>query len=89
MKGFRPSLRKPGSDVPLICSSAGNRRGCKEGFSLAFTMSCGYSTGTGGGYMPVEAEYGHAGYEVDMTPSGTKAAEGVIREMSAMYKDLH
>ena len=60
----------------------------KKASPFAFTMFCGYSTGTGGGYMPVEAEYAHAGYEVEMTPYGTKAADGVIREMTAMYKDL-
>lgn len=55
---------------------------------FAFTMFCGYSSGKGGGYMPVESEYAHGGYEVEMTPYDTKAAETVIREMTALYREL-
>jgi neutral ceramidase len=60
----------------------------KKASPFAFTMFCGYSTGTGGGYMPVESEYAHSGYEVEMTPYGTKAADTVIREMTALYAKL-
>src|SRR6185312_16989566 len=33
----------------------------KKASPFAFTMFCGYSTGTGGGYMPVESEYANGG----------------------------
>ncbi len=39
----------------------------KKTSPFAFTMFCGYSTGRGGGYMPVESEYEHGGYDVEMT----------------------
>ena len=55
---------------------------------FAFTMFCGYSSGTGGGYMPVESEYAHSGYEVEMTPYGVKAAEKLIRETAELYKSV-
>jgi hypothetical protein len=60
----------------------------KKASPFAFTMFCGYTSGTGGGYMPVESEYAHGGYEVEMTPYGLKAADQVIRQMSALYREL-
>jgi hypothetical protein len=57
----------------------------KKASPFRFTMFCGYSTGTGGGYMPVESEYTHAGYEVEMTPYGTGAAESLIRQTTALF----
>ena len=58
----------------------------KKASPFAYTMFCGYSSGTGGGYMPVESEFAHAGYEVEMTPYGIKAAEKLIRETVDLYK---
>jgi neutral ceramidase len=60
----------------------------KKSSPFAFTMFCGYSTGTGGGYMPVESEFAHAGYEVEMTPYGTKAADKLIRETIDLYRQV-
>ena len=50
-----------------------------------FTMFCGYSSGEGGEYIPVESEYAHLGYEVDRTPYGPQAAATVIREAVALF----
>jgi hypothetical protein len=52
------------------------------------TLFCGYSSGEGGDYMPVEPEYELEGYEVDRTPYGRKAAGTLIRETIAMYPAL-
>jgi neutral ceramidase len=60
----------------------------KKSSPFAFTMFCGYSTGVGGGYMPVESEFAHAGYEVEMTPYGTKAADKLIRETISLFKNV-
>jgi hypothetical protein len=60
----------------------------KKSSPFAFTMFCGYSTGIGGGYMPVESEFAHSGYEVEMTPYGTKAADKLIRETTDLYKSV-
>ncbi|MCC6392322.1 MAG: neutral/alkaline non-lysosomal ceramidase N-terminal domain-containing protein [Bryobacterales bacterium] len=49
------------------------------------TMFCGYSSGKGGDYMPVESEYPFGGYEVERTPYGVGAAEKLIRETIALY----
>jgi len=57
----------------------------KKASPFAVTMFCGYSTGEGGDYMPVETEYDHAGYEVDRTPYGKGAAEKLIRETIALF----
>jgi hypothetical protein len=51
-------------------------------------MFCGYSTGKGGDYMPVESEYQYGGYEVERTPYGKGAAEKLIRETSALFQQL-
>jgi hypothetical protein len=60
----------------------------KKASPFKFTMFCGYSNGTGGGYMPVESEYAHSGYEVEMTPYGTGAAEALIRQTAELYKSV-
>ena len=60
----------------------------KKSSPFAYTMFCGYSSGTGGGYMPVESEYAHSGYEIEMTPYGLKAAEKLIRETAELYKSV-
>jgi hypothetical protein len=60
----------------------------KKASPFPITMFCGYSSGEGGEYMPIASEYPHAGYEVDRTPYGRGAADKVIREATALYKDL-
>ena len=60
----------------------------KKASPFPFTMFCGYSSGTGGGYMPIESEFTHSGYEVEMTPYGTKAADKLIRETTALFKSV-
>ena len=56
----------------------------KRGSFLAATMFCGYSSGEGGEYMPVEDEYDFEGYEVDRTPYGTGAAAKVMATAAAL-----
>ena len=60
----------------------------KKASPFAFTMFCGYSNGAGGDYMPIAAEYPYGGYEVERTPYGTGAAEKVIQEATALYKEV-
>jgi hypothetical protein len=60
----------------------------KKASPFTFTMFCGYSTGTGEGYMPIGPEFAHAGYEVEMTPYGIQAAEKLIRETTALFKQV-
>jgi hypothetical protein len=48
-------------------------------------MFCGYSSGEGGEYMPVEGEYAWEGYEVDRTPYGVGAAEKLVREATGLF----
>lgn len=60
----------------------------KKASPFAFTMFCGYSTGKGGGYMPVKSEYAHGGYEVEGTPYAIGAAEKLIRETTDLYKQV-
>jgi hypothetical protein len=57
----------------------------KKASPFAYTMFCGYSSGVGGGYIPVEAEYQYRGYEVEGTRYGKGAAAEVIRAATAMY----
>lgn len=57
----------------------------KKASPFAYTMFCGYSSGVGGGYMPVEAEYQYRGYEVEGTRYGKGAAAEVIRAATEMY----
>lgn len=60
----------------------------KKASPFPFTMFCGYSSGDGGDYMPIASEYALGGYEVERTPYAPEAAEIVIREASALYRDL-
>jgi neutral/alkaline ceramidase-like enzyme len=60
----------------------------KKASPFEVTLFCGYSSGIGGDYMPTESEYEYGGYEVERTPYGTGAADKVIRDAVAMYKDV-
>jgi hypothetical protein len=60
----------------------------KKASPFAATMFCGYSTGIGGGYMPIESEYQYRGYEVEGTRYGKGAAAAVIRAATEMYRDV-
>ncbi|MCS7025354.1 MAG: neutral/alkaline non-lysosomal ceramidase N-terminal domain-containing protein [Bryobacteraceae bacterium] len=60
----------------------------KKASPFAFTMFCGYSSGQGGDYLPVESEYAHGGYEVERTPYGKGAAEKLIREIQGLFAQL-
>jgi hypothetical protein len=60
----------------------------KKASPFAVTLFSGYSTGKGGGYMPVRSEYRHGGYEVDRTPYGEGAAEKLIGEVSRMLRGM-
>lgn len=62
--------------------------GIKKASPFPITMFCGYSTGQGGDYMPIESEYQHGGYEVERTPYGVGAAEKLVRETSALFRDV-
>lgn len=57
----------------------------KKASPWPLTMFCGYSTGEGGEYMPIESEYQHEGYEVDRTPYGQAAANKIVQEMTALF----
>jgi hypothetical protein len=50
------------------------------------TMFCGYSSGAGGDYMPVEEEYRFGGYEVQRTPYGPGAAKAVIEASRRLFE---
>lgn len=52
------------------------------------TLFCGYSSGEGGEYMPVESAYPQYGYEVDRTPYGIGAAEKLISAAKALYAKI-
>lgn len=60
----------------------------KKASPFPVTMFCGYSTGEGGDYMPIESEYDLEGYEVDRTPYGRKAAEKLVAEIIGMFAAL-
>jgi len=60
----------------------------KKASPFEVTLFCGYSSGAGGDYMPIESEYQYGGYEVERTPYGAGAADKVIRETIALYKDV-
>lgn len=60
----------------------------KKASPFPVTMFCGYSTGEGGDYMPIESEYDLEGYEVDRTPYGRKAAEKLVAEVIGMFAAL-
>ena len=58
----------------------------KKASPFAVTMFCAYSSGEGGDYMPIDAEYEREGYEVDRTPYGRGAAEKLVRETVALLE---
>jgi hypothetical protein len=60
----------------------------KKASPFPFTVFCGYSSGPEADYMPVASEYHYGGYEVQRTPYGTGAAEKVIEEATALYKQV-
>ena len=60
----------------------------KKASPFAVTMFCGYSSGGGGGYMPIESEYKFGGYEVERTPYGVGAAEKVIAETPRLFPQV-
>ena len=60
----------------------------KKASPFPVTMFCGYSSGEGGDYMPIEPEYKLGGYEVQRTPYGTGAAEKLIRETVALFGEV-
>jgi hypothetical protein len=60
----------------------------KKASPFPVTMFCGYSTGRGGDYMPIESEYRYGGYEVERTPYGTGAAAKLISETTALFPEL-
>ncbi|MBI4902859.1 MAG: neutral/alkaline non-lysosomal ceramidase N-terminal domain-containing protein [Acidobacteria bacterium] len=60
----------------------------KKASPFSLTMFCGYSTGQGGDYMPIESEYPFGGYEVERTPYGTGAAAQLIQETGALFRSL-
>jgi hypothetical protein len=60
----------------------------KKASPFHVTMFCGYSSGVGGDYIAIEAEYARGGYEVQRTPYGTGAAEKLIEETIAMFAEV-
>ena len=60
----------------------------KKASPFAFTMFAGYSSGTGGGYMPTEAEYAFGGYEIERTPYGRRAAQELIEQATALFDEV-
>lgn len=60
----------------------------KQGSPLAVTLFCGYSSGAGGDYMPVPAEYSLGGYEVERTPYAPEAAGRVIAAAVELLRSL-
>lgn len=60
----------------------------KRASPFPVTMFCGYSSGEGGEYMPVESEYELEGYEVDRTPYSGMAASQVVRAANEMVASL-
>jgi len=61
----------------------------KKASPFPITMFCGYSTGAGGDYMPIAEEYSHGGYEVERTPYAPESAGIVIREATALLRQIH
>jgi hypothetical protein len=60
----------------------------KKSSPFPVTLFCGYSSGAGGGYMPVAEEYRFGGYEVEITPYGPEAAEKIVAEAVALLRRL-
>lgn len=60
----------------------------KKSSPFPVTLFCGYSTGAGGGYMPVAEEYRYGGYEVEITPYAPDAAGQIIAEAVNLLRRL-
>ena len=60
----------------------------KKASPFPTTLFCGYSSGRGGGYIPVESEYAFGGYEIQITPYGVGAAEKLIRETANLFEQV-
>ncbi len=60
----------------------------KKASPFGVTMFCGYSSGEGGEYMPVESEYEYEGYEVDRTPYGRGAAGDVVGAAVGLFSGV-
>ena len=60
----------------------------KKNSPFPVTMFCGYSTGKGGGYMPIDNEYEHGGYEVERTPYDPAASRLVIAAAGRLLEKL-
>ena len=60
----------------------------KKASPFPVTMFCGYSSGEGGEYMPVESEYAFEGYEVDRTPYARQAASQVIEAFTSLLASV-
>jgi hypothetical protein len=60
----------------------------KKNSPFPITMFCGYSSGKGGDYMPVESEYEQGGYEVERSPYAPGAAKVVIDGASEILRRL-
>ncbi|MCC6589348.1 MAG: neutral/alkaline non-lysosomal ceramidase N-terminal domain-containing protein [Bryobacterales bacterium] len=57
----------------------------KKASPFPITLFCGYSSGEGGEYMPIEGEYAFEGYEVDRTPYARQAADQVVAGMISLF----
>ena len=60
----------------------------KRASPFDFTMFAAYSSGAGGDYIPIEAEYAFGGYEVERSPYGRGAAKKLIHETIALYEQV-
>jgi hypothetical protein len=60
----------------------------KKASPFPVTMFCGYSSGAGGGYMPVASEYRLGGYEIEITPYAPEAADVIIAEAKKLLTQL-
>ena len=60
----------------------------KKASPFTVTMFCGYSSGAGGDYMPIETEYRYGGYEVQRTPYNPGAAQTVIEEAQRLFAEV-
>ncbi|MBL8212842.1 MAG: neutral/alkaline non-lysosomal ceramidase N-terminal domain-containing protein [Bryobacterales bacterium] len=60
----------------------------KKASPFAYTLFCGYSSGKGTDYMPIDEEYQHGGYEVERTPYGREAAKSLIEQARRLYDEV-
>jgi hypothetical protein len=60
----------------------------KKSSPFPVTLFCGYSSGAGGGYMPVAEEYRFGGYEVEITPYAPEAAAQIIAAADGLLRRL-